>query len=59
MDAMHGEADITAIENTLKELDNEMVENDPEVLPELECLTEIDCEEQMSQGYEKFEVIDW
>ena len=59
MDAMHGEADIAAIENTLKELDDEMVENDPQVLPELECLTEIDCEEQMSRGYEKFEVGDF
>ena len=59
MDAMHAEADITAIENTLKELDNEMVENDPEVLPELECLTEIDCKEQMSGGYEKFKVGDF
>jgi hypothetical protein len=30
-----------------------------EVVPEVKCLTEKDCEEQMSLGYEKFEVGDF
>ena len=77
---MHGEADIAAIKNTIKELDNEMdvmhgeadiaavesalplaeeMENGLEVKPKLECLTETDCEEQMSRGYEIIEVGDF
>lgn len=57
MNAMHGEADIAAIENDLS-LAEEM-ENSPEVQPKLECLTETDCKEQMSRGYEMFEVGDF
>ena len=30
-----------------------------EVVPEVKCLTEADCEKQMSLGYEKFEVGDF
>jgi hypothetical protein len=59
MDVMHGEADVAAIENTIKELDDEMDAMHGEVHPKLECLTEKDCEEQMSQGYEMFEVGDF
>jgi hypothetical protein len=79
MVVMHEDADIAAIENTVKELDNEMamhgeadiaaaegdlslaeeMGNGPEVQPKSECLTETDCEEQMSRGYEMFEVGDF
>jgi hypothetical protein len=107
--AMYGEADIAAIKNAIKELDNEMdvmhdkadiaavesalplaeeMEKGLEVKPgsskflrgdgggggsgennanveldvnfiEAKCLTETDCEEQMSRGYEMFEVGDF
>jgi hypothetical protein len=61
-DEMQGEADIAADETTSplsQELDNGYDIPMPEVRPELECLTVTDCEEQMSLGYEKFEVGDF
>jgi hypothetical protein len=59
MVVMHEEDDIAAVESDLS-LAEEM-ENGLEIVvqPKLECLTETDCEEQMSQGYEMFEVGDF
>ena len=53
------EIDVMQEESLAEEMANGYNIPMQEVLPELECLTEIDCEEQMSRGYEKFEVGDF